>query len=311
MEYLHLNKMIGQNRFKKEISFFLNGYKKTGYMPSTLLSCPRGTGKSLAAKLIAAELKDIESSRGNSKKWLPLNGSDLTSGEILWTKILPIISEAEYLTIFIDECSEINRSVQNIFLSLLNLDENRVATYCKPNGDQICLDYKKLTLIMATTRANLLHPDLRDRLRRVELDIYSENELAKIIQMYSPNVQYCLGTLKEIATTVRCNARKAQARAEEILATGITFFGRKEWTEMKEALSILPLGLSKQEKQYILILLKNGILPLNEISHRLNLESKAVSGDIEGYLKYHGLITTQQRGRVLTEKGVKVAKLMK
>lgn len=309
-KYIHIHSLIGQTQIKKEISFFLDGYYKTNYYPNSILCGPRGLGKTAIARAIASELKNIELKKGNiqGKKFLEVNAVELKSAEIFFTQIVPHILENQYITLFIDEVSELPLSVQKVFLTILNPTENHVTEYCEANGEKHIFDFTKITFISATTNPSGLHPDLLDRLRRFEMEDYAPQELADIIQQKLSNIEFVGSALERLSETLRGNARQAVHRANDIQTMGVKKFGDKEFDKLAETLSIYPLGLNKLEIKYLQELNRKGRSSLTDLCSRLSLTKEAVINDIEVYPRKQGLIAVEKSGRLITNLGRKIIK---
>lgn len=299
-----LSKLVGQNSFKKEVSFFLEGFERSGYFPVSLIYAKRGQGKSTVAKALAAELSRItQEKHGEKKGFICINSSEVKNCEVLFTQLLPLITENKYLTLFFEECSELPASVQNSLLQILEPNEKYKSEYFMPNGEKHIFDFTRLTVLMATTNPSALHADLRDRARRFELDQFDDNQLAIIIQKHAPKVKFSSEVLPLITTSLRGNARKCVQRAREISSMNVEDFGVTEYEYLKKMLGILPLGLTKTELRYLQELRNVSTLTLTDLFSRLESTKEQVQFDTEIYLRQAKLIEVKTSGRCLTKRG--------
>lgn len=308
-KYRFISKIIGQAQFKKEISFLLDGFERTDYLSHLAIVSPKGSGKSLAARAIGGELSKItEAKHGCKKGFIEINCAELNKIDIFLTNLLPIITENKFCTLFLDELSFAGSSFVSALLTILNPNEKRVTEYFTSSGEKFVFDFRQLTIIAATTAPQDCHPDLLDRFRRCELSDYQISELGQIIQNKAKDVFIEDDVLLEAAATTRMSPRRAVLRADEIRSMGVERFGRKEWNQLKNALGIMPLGLSKIEIRYLQMLAKSP-MTLTEAASRIGMTNAAIQQDIENYPRKCGLFrTVQSRGRMLTEDGRKVIK---
>ena len=85
------------------------------------------------------------------------------------------------------------------------------------------------------------------------------------------------------------------------------FFSLKEFRDLCDQVSILPLGLSYTEKQILEALNKHGSLSLTGISAKLGLSKTSIQKDHELYLLNKNLIEIDGK-RKITKKGIDVCK---
>jgi len=299
--------LIGQGAVKKKLSFYINAFNKTGVCPFLLLTGAKGLGKTQFSKAFA---KNLNNQDGSKRAFLEINCSTIRNNAQFFEQIfLPLICNNE-ITILFDECHALPKDLTMAFLTIFNTETSTKKTF---EWDEMSFefDFKKQTFIFATTESDQIFPPLKDRLTNVDFEPYSESELGEILKLCAPQANITDDCIKEVATSVRNNARNAVMRAKEIsLYCGAKqnyFFSLKEFRDLCDQVSILPLGLSYTEKQILEALNKHGSLSLTGISAKLGLSKTSIQKDHELYLLNKNLIEIDGK-RKITKKGIDVCK---
>lgn len=111
---MSFDKIIGQEKVKKKLSFYLEGQHKTLLSPHILFVAPRGSGKTLLAQTYASQLLNSE---GKKRKLITINCSTLTSLKSFINDVaIPFVSGKE-VTILFDEASEIPPPIRMALLT--------------------------------------------------------------------------------------------------------------------------------------------------------------------------------------------------
>jgi Holliday junction resolvasome RuvABC ATP-dependent DNA helicase subunit len=299
--------LIGQGAVKKKLSFYINAFNKTGVCPFLLLTGAKGLGKTQFSKAFA---KNLNNQDGSKRAFLEINCSTIRNNAQFFEQIfLPLICNNE-ITILFDECHALPKDLTMAFLTIFNTETSTKKTF---EWDEMSFefDFKKQTFIFATTESDQIFPPLKDRLTNVDFEPYSESELGAILKLCAPQANITDDCIKEVATSVRNNARNAVMRAKEIsLYCGAKqnyFFSLKEFRDLCDQVSILPLGLSYTEKQILEALNQHGSLSLTGISAKLGLSKTSIQKDHELYLLNKNLIEIDGK-RKITKKGIDVCK---
>ena len=210
----------------------------------------------------------------------------------------------------IDESSELKTEIATQLLSLLNPNVNNRNTLVVDDYP-IDIDFHLNTFIFCTTNTERMVKALVDRCQRIDLAAYSIGDLATIIQKASPDVTYIEDVIGDIASTVRQNARKAIQVASEVKTylNGGGKFGRSHWNDLKQILSIHPLGLRRTEIQILQILQDRHTdgCSLNNLVAKTGLSRTALQQDYEYILLQHSLMEINCV-RKITGKGVEYLK---
>ena len=174
-------------------------------------------------------------------------------------------------------------------------------------GSDIDIDFRKLTFIFATTEPQDVFHALIDRMKKIDLDDYSYDELAQILMLNTDKIKFSGDiVVKHIAPTLRGNGRSAQMMATDIVShcvqNNIKTFKLKDWNVMCKVLDILPYGLEKLELRYLNILRRNGCIRLYNLAAKLQMTRSAIQSNTEVYLQKLNLIEATAHGRQLTVK---------
>lgn len=305
--------IIGQDRAKNKLAFYLENYQVTGYFPNLILVAPKGCGKTITAKRVAKYLTDDE---GNTRDFYHINCASIKNLEQFFTKIIEGEKVTERpTTIFLDEIGALkSKEVEKALLTILDIDDN-YKTYYTYDGVQYCFDFKKITFLFATTQIHKVFDDLKDRMQRVDFEEYERAQLVRIITDKLPEVKFDDEVLDEIGFSLRGNGRSAHMMYTNIEAylkrKEKTSFNREDWSYVKGALDILPYGINQTEAKEVLYLDCYGDMTLTNIAYKLDLAPQVIRQEIEKYLSRMHLVKIVQSQRYLTEEGQRVAKQLK
>lgn len=308
-EYKNFDKIVGQDRNKRQFKFYIDGYKKTHRMPNLLLVAPRGSGKNLFTDAIAENLIPKDAQVRKTK--LLINSSTIKSVRAFWNSVvIPYLSDpSKHYTIIFDECHNLSDDVTSMLLTILNPNKSNenVYSYDKMN---VSFNFFRHTFFFLTTEGHRVFHALADRLERIEIGEYTYPDLAKIIGRYLDVGFDQPSTLEEISKVVRINPRNAVKMAEKIKSYCIIHdkdeFTIQDWETLKSDLDIKPYGLTEMELQYLTLLKSRQPVRLGVLASRLSMTPKSLQGDLEVYLNKLGLIENSPEGRRITNKGYKV-----
>ena len=196
------------------------------------------------------------------------------------------------------------------FLTIFNTEAHSRKSFTW-NEMSFEFNFKQQTFIFATTETDKIFPPLKDRLTIVDFEPYSEKELAKIIELCAPDIDFTEECLEKVSTTIRGNARSAVKRAKEIsLYCGSkedNFFSLDSFIDLSDSVGILPYGLTNTEKQVLQILKNCGSATLTGLSAKLGLSKTALQRDHELYLLNKNLMEIDGK-RKITSQGIELCK---
>lgn len=300
MAQQNYSKIIGQEKTKGKLNFLLEGFNQTRVMPHLLFVAPRGCGKTL----IAQETSKIM----NRERNVIVNCSTIKNVKSFFNQImLPYVYDKD-TTIIFDEASELPRDVTMALLTILNPNQNNSNEFTFDEGTYT-FRFNQNSFFFCTTEAQKIFHALLDRLFRVDLQDYSYIELGTIInnnlKLKNQSIQDDI--LNEVASVCRGNARQAQSMANQVssylASKNINKLSKNDWAEIKDRLSIYPLGLSEIELNVIKILKEYGELRLTNLSAKTNLTRDMLQKNVELYLMRNSLIEIRPTGRALTKRG--------
>jgi holliday junction DNA helicase RuvB len=282
-----LDSYIGQEKAKSIIKDVLSGtklYDKT--FPHTLIYGKAGCGKTTLARIIANELK---------KKFREVIGID----DPTW--VCYFIQDLEGGVLFIDEIHKVKR---NVCEELYPVMEDY-----KVDGEET-----PFTLIGATTEPAEIVETRKpfwDRFKiKIELEEYKEKEILKIIKQYQekifPNIEINYPILLKISKNSRLTPRLGISLLET------TIYMAKNVEKALNANQIIYNSYTAKDYKVLELLSQypKGI-GVNAIASYLSIKKNEFEGMIEPFLFKNDLLMRTLKGRVITDKGIKLVKTLK
>jgi Holliday junction resolvasome RuvABC ATP-dependent DNA helicase subunit len=294
--------IIGQEKVKKRLNFFLEGQAKSRLSPHILFSAARGSGKTLIAQTYADQLINSE---GKIRRRMTINCSSIKTLKRFVNDILAAHVIGKEITILFDEASEIPEDMTMALLTILNPNQQNSNSFSYDDLT-IDFDFKNVTFLFATTEAHKINPALMDRLERVDLEQYSIENLSAIVQKNSAaNITDV--AIEQISKVLRGNARKATQMANHIALYLSTknkqTFDIDDWKEFCSNMGINPLGLSPMEIRVLQCLAEKSETTLTNLSAKTHMTRESLQRDIEMYLQKTNLMEVTPTGRKLTHAG--------
>jgi Holliday junction resolvasome RuvABC ATP-dependent DNA helicase subunit len=309
--------IVGQPQSKRKLEFYIDSYKATRLIPHLLFVAPKGCGKTTIARETAKGLllfdengkvvqKDDGSGRLRKKTFVEINCASIKNvKQFINSTVIPLIQDKD-CTVLFDEASELPKDVTMALLTILNPNPENRTTYCY--DEYVCdFDFKRQSFIFATSEIHKVFHALADRCKRIDLEEYTFDHLAEIMQRGIKDMNFEKGLPVEIATVLRGNARAAQMMATDIrsYAKNKQNFKHKDWESLKATLGIAPLGLSPLEITVLRYLRGSAMgTSLTCLSAKTGMTRDALQKDVELYLQKMGLMTIATGGREITAKGI-------
>ena len=297
--------IVGQDKAKKVLKFYIDAHSATNMIPHMMLVAPKGCGKTLMARALSLNL--IQKGESTPKRRQLINCSSIKNMEQFFDQIvMPKLVDKD-VTVFFDECHMIPSDVQNALLTVLNPNPQNANTFSYGEFDWD-VDFKRISFIFATTESHKVIDPLMDRCRRIDLEDYTAEDLQRMLTLnVAKKVDFDKETLPQIATTLRGNGRAAQMMADDIMQYCAKNRKRKfklnDWKRLKDSLDILPLGLNRTELKVLKALSEQPYTKLTNLSAKLGMSKSVIMRDFEMYLQKQGLFEIDPLGRQLTKKG--------
>ena len=297
--------VVGQEKAKSKLNFFLLGHKNTGVVPALLFSAAKGVGKTYLAKEFRKGLIQREGEDAGQRKPLHVIPCTKLGRKGFFDYIIKNRLWEKEVSILLDEAHGMKDELAESLLTILqpNAENRNEYTY-----DDFILDFdmKRITWLFATSEVHKLNKPLLDRLERIDLEEYTSNQLAEIIRRNMKDVQFEEGVLeKEVVSVLRGNARSAQKMAGHLKSYlgKMTTFLSEDWASIKKSLGINALGLTPLEIRVLEILKDHKETSLTRIAAVTGMSPEAVRQDIEMSLQRMDLMQITTMGRSLTPKG--------
>ena len=298
---------IGQESVKRTLSIYIEAYAKTDRLPFLNLTTGKGGGKTFFARLFREALRRKD---GTKPPMLEINGQSIRNATSFFEQVYPVwIQHNAFL--FIDEGHNIPVDLQQIFLSVLNVDKNPIRTV-EHDGVPYSFDFNRLTFCMATTDQQKLADPLRDRLRDIAFEEYKVEELFEI---FYDNLEFAANidssAKEDIVSSFRGTPRDAVVKADDlktfVAARDFKNVTKEVWNEFCDTMGVRKYGLTSSELTIVRALGERGSMTLTGLSSVTGFQRGAIQRDYEAMLVKKNLMKIDTK-RELTAKGLELAR---
>ena len=304
----HFSHLIGQEKLKAQLRFYLKSFQETQVLPTILLIGGRGSGKTEFAISLARNLR-MQSLGGKPKPLLTINSSTIKNVKQFIEDIVLKYVNDQTLTLFFDECHALPESIQTALLTILNPNKKNSNIF-RYEDAEILFDFRKVSFVFATTDPQKLVGPLKDRCRILHMSEYEHNDLGKIVrENLDDDHEIDDNAILQVASVCRGNARNAVLMAKDNIvqymkANHLSTLDTEHWKTLCSILGIMPMGLENSELQVLKALNEfNDGCSLNNLSAKTGFTRQAIMLEFESYLVKKGLMQIKSGGREITLKG--------
>ena len=307
---LLLKDYIGQEEAKMELDVYIKAaLKRDEVLDHCLLYGPPGLGKTTLANIIANEM-------GTNIKCVSAPAIE-KSGDL--ASILTKLNPGDIL--FIDEIHRLPRFVEEILYSAMEDYKLDIVIGSEQTSKSITVELNPFTLVGATTRFGDISAPLRDRFGVViRLDYYTDLELENIVKrsclVYNTKVDStsALEIAKRSRGTPRIANRLLRRVRDYALVLGSGDITLDITNYALNKLNVDPNGLDSTDINYLSVLInqfKGGPVGVNTLSQSLSEVRETIEDVYEPYLLKKGYINRTSRGRIATDKAIKLIRSLK
>lgn len=299
-----LDDIVGRNNEKKALRMMINSARKRGEVVDHILFYgPPGLGKTTFAIAIANEM-------GSSIR--------ITSGPAIERQgdlaaILTGLKANDVL--FIDEIHRLSRVVEEILYPAMEDRALDIIMGKGPSAKTIRLSLEPFTLIGATTQIGKISSPMRDRFGLVQrLDFFEKEDMQNIIKRACKlwNIKIDDEALLKLSQcsrgTARIGLRLLRRVRDYSQNKNIDVVDLDVVESTLEVLGIDGEGLEEIDRRILDLMLNSfggGPVGLSTLAAAISEDTTTLAEVHEPYLMKCGFIKRTNRGRVLTEKGVR------
>ncbi len=311
-----LDDVIGQERPKKVLNLLTHGFKRRGIIPPIGVFGGSGLGKT---HLVTAWCDEI------GAKQVYINATSVKDALAFRTFFKEARKDSSnYYIIFIDECHNLPKRVQENMLSVLEDPAILCTTAPVDMGMVRCVDGarfiekgdimreelpKNMSFVMATTDPAQLKESILNRLRKLTLSPYTLDDKIEIAMKHigSRGFNIGAGACEQLAMRSRSIRHLVDDLCETYVDVNSLYASNDDETleTLDDLLGIDSDGANDQDRDYMEYLADNNIMGIDSMAGRLRVDKKEILKTIEPFLLAKGWISITGRGRVLTESGHK------
>ncbi len=306
-----LDNIVGQDRTKRRLQLLKERFEKSKVLPPIGIFAAKGLGKTFIIEEFADELK---------ANLIYLNGTAIKDS----IAFRAFFKEAEddqeqHHIMFIDECHELPKKVQENLLSVLEKPSVLCTVATKEMGWVNTLSGRKwidkgdvirqalpknLTFVFATTDRGRMKATVLDRLKELQLEPYDLEDKMEVAMNYLAKS----GLTTEI-TIYEALARRSRSMRHLKSTVCDTYLdlvelrGKKDLESLDLLLGIDEDGATDQDLDYMTFLGGNKVVGLDTMAGYLRCEKREIIEQMEPFMLEKQWIRITGKGRILTSEG--------
>lgn len=296
----NLSDFRGQQALVDNLKLFIEAAKQRDeVLDHVLFHGPPGLGKTTLSQIISEEM---------GSRLIRTSAPIIDSQKNLMS-LLVTIERGDIL--FIDEIHRLPMQVEETLYTVM--EDRRVDLIIGDGVDArpVSIDLEPFTLVGATTRAGGLSRPLFERFPIVQrLDYYSLDEMCVIVANIAKREDVDLGDqVQLVASRCRGTPRVANRLIARIRDFSIVHqIAPDVLVKLAfEKMEIHDLGLDSEDIRYLLFLEKmNRPVGLSTIAAAISETAESIEDVIEPFLLRKALISRTQKGRVITDDGIRL-----
>lgn len=315
---MSLQNVVGQEKGKQILMLLTQSWKRKNKIPPVGIFGPSGLGKT---HLVTEWCNEI------GAKQIYINGvsvKDCLAFRAFFEEAFK--DPHNYYIVFVDECHNLPRKVQDNLLSVLEDPAILCTVAPKDMGIIQCANGNRqyiekgdimrealplnVSFALATTDPAKLKDPILNRLRKIYLEHYTLNDKIEIAMRHlnDNNIAVDQSIYKAIAS--RC--RSIRHLKSELAETYIDIKSLQHSQDPHHHLALLDdlLGIdgdgaTEQDKEYLEYLRHNKTAGLDTLAGYLQVDKQELTKNIEPFLLQKGWLKIQSRGRSLTQEGLR------
>lgn len=296
--------VIGQKSAVDRLSFAIEARNHGRILPHFMFTSAFGSGKTMLMREFAKNIL-VD---GKAPKYIEVNCGTIKSANQFFEKVWMPHMFDRTAVLALDEIHSIPKDLVTIFLTMFNTEKSHIRRIQLADSE-VEIDFSRQIVMGATTEPDHIFRPLMSRFERLSLAPYSKEELAKVIEINLPDIEFEDNVLMDIVETIKGTPRSAIHISRKIgdycCIKGRKLFDSSDFFNLMGMADIRMGGLDDTEISILRLLKERGPMSLTELSATLDISSTAIRRDHEHHPLKKGFIRIDGK-RELTNLGRKM-----